>query len=235
MRTALQSLSEGVLEFNPQATPAERRFHSCSDKRAELQTVATWAAGLHRTAPTATIGIVLSDMAGDRIALEYLLRREFDCLGDSYNSLPVNFSTGITLTQAPLVRDALAALAMGLQHTTVPAVVSLLRSRFLDIPDAHSALAQRLVARLYTEGQQALSVSDLRDTAANVRSGDGTGAGTGAPSTRTLPDADIAQAGAPLTVGCTLPRGVVPMGLARHPTSRLPGVPAIGTVAQDSR
>jgi ATP-dependent helicase/nuclease subunit B len=175
IRTGLQSLSAEVLEIDAQAAPGERRLHPCSDKREELQTVAAWAAGLHCTAPTATIGIVLSDMAGDRVALEYLLRREFDCLGDSYNTLPVNFSTGIALAEAPLVRDALAALAMGLQYTTVPAVVGLLRSRFLDIPDAHSALAQRLVLRLYTEGQQVLSLSDLRDVAANLSTGDATG------------------------------------------------------------
>ncbi len=176
VRTGLQSLRAQVLEINAHTAPGERRLHACSDKRAELQTVAAWAAGLHRTAPTATIGIVLSDMAGDRIALEYLLRREFDCLGDSYNTLPVNFSTGITLAEAPLIRDALAGLAMGLQHTTVPAVVGLLRSRFLDIPDAHSALAQRSChAPVYARAEQVLSLSDLRDTAANLSSEDGTG------------------------------------------------------------
>lgn len=175
LRTTLRALSEELLEINQQTRPAQCLAHSCSDKRAELQTVAAWAASLHRTAPTTTIGIVLSDMDGDRAALEYLLRREFDCLGSNYTALPVNFSTGLKLAQTPLVRDALAALRMGLQRTSVPAVVDILRSRFLDIPDAHGALAQRLVTRLYADGQEVLSISDLRDTVAHMSSGAGPG------------------------------------------------------------
>ncbi len=172
VRAALHAISAQVLEIKTQSPPGERRLHSFSDERAELQTVAAWAAGLHRANPTTTIGIVLSDMGHDRVALEYLLRREFDCLGTSYNSLPVNFSTGISLAQAPLVRDALAVLAMGLQHTTVPGAVTLLRSRFLDLPDAQGALAQHFVAQLYRAGREILAVSDLRDIAANMSLGD---------------------------------------------------------------
>ncbi len=168
---ALHALSAEVREIERQTTQGECLLHACSDKRAELQVVAAWAAALHRTTPTTTIGIVLGDMGKDRTALEYLLRREFDCLGRNYRSLPVNFSTGISLAQAPLVRDALAVLGMGLQHTTVTTVVGLLRSRFLDLPDAHSTLAQRFVTQLYTSGREVLAVSDLRDAAANV-SGD---------------------------------------------------------------
>lgn len=178
-RAALRALSAQVLEVKAQSKPRQRLLYSFSDKRAELQAVAAWAADLHRINPTTTIGIVLSDMGGDRTALEYLLRREFDCLGKNYNSLPVNFSTGITLAQAPLVRDALAVLGMGLVHTTVPTVVGLLRSRFLDLPDAQSALAARFVAQLYAAGQEVLAVSDLRDAAANIRLGDAKGLALG--------------------------------------------------------
>lgn len=171
-RAALRALSTEVLEINLQAGPGERLLHSFSDPRAELQSVAAWAAGLYRTSPTATIAIVLSDMGRDRVALEYLLRREFDCLGENYNSLPVNFSTGITLVQAPMVRDALAVLALGLQQTTVPAVVALLQSRFLDLPDAQSGLAQRFVEQLYTQGREVLAVANLRNAATRVNLGD---------------------------------------------------------------
>jgi len=168
---ALHSLSTGVLEVvRPQAR-GERLLHSFSEKRVELQAAAHWAAALHHHNPTTAVGIVLSDMAADRTALEYLLRREFDCLGKNYNSLPVNFSTGIALTRVPMVRDALAALGMGLQQTTVPAVIGLLRSRFLDLPDAQSTAAQRFVAELYTAGREVLAVADLRDAAVNLRQG----------------------------------------------------------------
>ena len=165
LRTALESLCLEVRDVSPNTSGDNRLVHSFNDKRAELQTVANWAADLHRTHPQTTVGIVLSDMAGDRVPLEYLLRREFDCLGDNYASLPVNFSTGITLDQAPLIRDALAALAMGLQETTIPAVEGLMRSRFVDLPDASTSLAQRFVRQLYEQGRAVVSIADLRHDA----------------------------------------------------------------------
>jgi len=171
VRAALRGLCTHLLEINLQAAPAERLRYSFSDKRAELQAVAAWAAGLHRARPTESIGIVLNNLASDRVCLEYLLRREFDCLGENYNSLPVNFSTGITLAQAPLIRDALAVLAMGLQHTTVPAIIALLHSRFLHLPDAQSALSQQLIQRLYAEGREIVVISDLRSAAIGIRLG----------------------------------------------------------------
>jgi ATP-dependent helicase/nuclease subunit B len=165
----LHALGAQVLRIERPSMPGKRLSHSFSDKRAELQAVAAWAAILYRDNPATTVGIVLSEMGADRTALEYLLRREFDCLGKNYNALPVNFSTGIALAQAPLVRDAMAVLGMGLQHTTVSAVVGLLRSRFLDLPDAHSALAQRFVTQLFGAGREVLSVADLREAAVNVK------------------------------------------------------------------
>lgn len=172
LRTGLEALTTGVQKTSPKTARAKRLVHSFRDKRVELQAVATWAADLHRKDPATTVGIVLSDMGGDRISLEYLLRREFDCLGENYNSLPVNFSTSITLAQAPLVRDALRVLAMGLQHTAVPAVVGLLRSRFISLPDAQSALAQKFIRQLYDDGSEVLAIADLRYAAAQVSLGD---------------------------------------------------------------
>ena len=170
--SVLDSLGASVRRFSSAARRRECLAHSFSDKRAELGAVATWAADLHRVDPKATISIVLGDMGGDRIPLEYLLRREFDCLGNNYTSLPVNFSTGIALGQAPLARDALSTLALGLKQITVGNVAEVLRSRFLVLPDAQSALAQYFVTSLYKEGSERLLVADLRYAAANVSLGE---------------------------------------------------------------
>lgn len=172
VRSVLASLGANVSRFSAEVPQAECRAQSFSDKQAELGAVASWAANLHRSDAKATVGIVLSDMGTDRIPLEYRLRREFDCLGDNYTSLPVNFSTGIALGQAPLVRDALATLALGLQRTTVPAVVHVLRSRFLVLPDADTALTQLFVTSLYGQGSEELVIADLRYAAANVSLGE---------------------------------------------------------------
>lgn len=172
INSVLTTLGTEVRKVSPGTRQAARVEHVFGDKRAELQSVAAWAAQRHRLDPQATIGIVLGDMTGDRLSLEYLLRREFDCLGEDYTSLPVNFSTGIPLSQAPLVRDALSLLAMNLKSTTVPAVVALLRSRFLDLPDADSALAQKFVMRLYKQGSLTLDVAQLRVAATEVSLGE---------------------------------------------------------------
>lgn len=171
LNAALEALAAQVHQYRPVSVSQPCLAHSFSDQRTELQAVAAWAAALHRSAPATTIGIVLSDMAGSRAALEYLLRREFDCLGENYNSLPVNFSTGIALGQAPLARDALSLLDMALQYTSVATVVRLLHSRYVDLPDAQGALAQRFITRLHARGGAELAISDLRTDAATVTLG----------------------------------------------------------------
>jgi len=176
---ALAGLCTHTEQITSTATTADRFVYPCNDKRTELHALAAWAVKLHRTTPDATIGIVLSDMQADRAPLEYLLRREFDCLGQQYATLPVNFSTGITLARAPLVRDALAALAMGLQSTTIFAVENLMRSPFLDLPDSQSALAQYLLQRLYAQGKADLSITDLRSFANHIHLAGATGLALG--------------------------------------------------------
>lgn len=171
-RSAVHALCEEVQEISPAAAPAERRLYTFADRRSELQAVARWAAATNRQQPAATLGIVLSDMAADRVALEYLLRREFDCLGENYTSLPVNFSTGIPLDRAPVIRDALAALAMSGRRCSVAAIESLLRSRFLKLPDADTALANYFIGRLYDAGREQLDTADLRYFANEVKLGD---------------------------------------------------------------
>jgi probable DNA repair protein len=175
-RATVAALSEQLQEIAPCGEPGQRQLHSYADKRAELQAVARWAATTSRHYPTASLGIVLGDMAAERAALEYLLRREFDCLGENYTSLPVNFSTGIALDRAPVVRDALAALALAAgRSTTVKAVEALLRSRFLLLPDADTPLANCFINRLYDAGREELDIADLRSAASEVKLGENRG------------------------------------------------------------
>ena len=87
---------------------AERVVHVFPERRDELQAAARWVVQTARCDPRQTIAIVTGDSPDERVALDYLLRREFGCLGANYDALPVNFSSGIPLAQAPLARDALA-------------------------------------------------------------------------------------------------------------------------------
>lgn len=152
---------------------ADCRVIAFVDRRAELEGVARWTAALHREEPSKTVGIVLDDTGADRVALEYLLRREFGCLGDDYSSLPVNFSTGIPLSEAPVVRDALAALALGLQSVATRSVPRLMRSRFIALDDVDSGLSQAFKRRLLDNGSEAIDVAELRNFAAGMHREDG--------------------------------------------------------------
>jgi probable DNA repair protein len=178
-RAIVAALSTELRELSPSGEPGQRISCAFSDKRSELQAVAHWAAALSREAPGTSIGIVMSDMARERGALEYLLRREFGCLGESYTSLPVNFSSGIALDRAPVVRDGLAVLELSGSHTTVAAVVALLQSRFLQLPDAGTPLANRFITRLFEAGRAELDTADLRYSACEVRLGESRGLALG--------------------------------------------------------
>jgi ATP-dependent helicase/nuclease subunit B len=163
----------GAIEV-PQARPptAVCRASAFDDRRAELAYVARWARRITQEEPGATVGIVLQEMERDRAPLEYLLRREFDCLGKAYGSLPVNFSAGITLDRAPVARDALRILRMGQPTVTRAAVLALLNSRFADFPDAGTPLAVKFISQLYEGGREVISVAELRRAAGEVALGE---------------------------------------------------------------
>jgi ATP-dependent helicase/nuclease subunit B len=161
LRAALTVVSPQWQEIIPAKKSSDRVVHAFSSKRAELQALAAWVAQQSREVPAQTIGVVLGNASSDRVALEYLLRREFDCLGQHYTSLPVNFSTGTPLVQVPLVRDALSALATALTHIAVPELVNLLHSRFLHAADTQTARTQQFIRRLYAHGRETLAIADV--------------------------------------------------------------------------
>lgn len=172
-RACIERCAEVVDRLPEAGQVASCELHAFADQRAELEGAAAWAAALHAEQPEATIGIVLPDTGLERVGLEYLLRREFGCLGDDYASLPVNFSTGIRLAEAPVVRDALAALAFGQREVAVRSVVSFLHSRFIGLADTDSPLAQDFRRRLLDNGSDAIDVGELRNFATGLAREDG--------------------------------------------------------------
>ena len=125
------SQEPSVPERGSFSTLATQKFPS---QRAESVAIAKWAAQRHRDNAGST-AIVLLDFNRDRPELEYQLRQEFDCLGARYAALPVNFSSGMPLSQTPMFRDALLALRLAAAGDTVSflrsEVLALLRSPFL--------------------------------------------------------------------------------------------------------
>jgi probable DNA repair protein len=157
----LEHLCSEVRQVSGARCDAVMEVHAFPERAAELQAVAAWAAVQHRTAPGRSLGIILAD-ATDRGRLEYLLRREFDCLGRNYTSLPVNFSTGISLDRAPVVRDALLALATAADDMPLGDLLALLRSRFIAGDDALGDPLVTVLQQLYRDGRRKVALARLR-------------------------------------------------------------------------
>ncbi len=166
MRSCVDALSEELQEFDGIGPQGECVAYQFTDKRTELAALARWARQLNSADNNQRIGIIVPNMREDRPALEYLLRREFECLGANYTSLPVNFSAGVALDRVPMVRDALLALGMTAQRVPVDDVVRLMRSRFLRMNDTNSPLAMRFIKGLFNAGGQFIQAGDLRYRAA---------------------------------------------------------------------
>jgi ATP-dependent helicase/nuclease subunit B len=164
----LHELSSSLRQQELSDHSASEKVHAYADARDELEGVARWAAASYQTNPAETIGIVLQGAGSEHVTLDYLLRREFDCLGENYTSLPVNFSAGIPLSRVPVVRDALSVLEFGLESVSISQVEALLRSRFLDLPDARTPLLQYFIRRLYEDGSDNIQLPALRNFANKV-------------------------------------------------------------------
>jgi probable DNA repair protein len=171
LEACVRALSDDCCELGPGAQPGQCRAYPYSDKRTELAAVARWAKELSQKNEACSIGIILPNMREDRPSLEYLLRREFDCLGANYTGLPVNFSTGMPLDRVPVVRDALSMLSMFRPRSAVNDVVALMQSRFHSMGDINSSLAIRFIRRLFDAGTEFITAGDLRYRASQAEAG----------------------------------------------------------------
>ena len=79
--------SQGIKVINQKQQKTSNSSHhvtSYVSKQTEAQAVARWVFKTSKENNNATIGVVLDDTKLERQRLEHLLRREFNCLYDSY-------------------------------------------------------------------------------------------------------------------------------------------------------
>ncbi|MHA7817824.1 MAG: PD-(D/E)XK nuclease family protein [Pseudohaliea sp.] len=158
----LERLGE-PLEDAPQAAPRAAGEVRCyAGQHDELRAIADWCAERASAQPGGRIGVVLDADPVRRAALDYQLRRAFGCVDANYHRLPVNYSAGLALDRAPLVRDALGLLAALEGAVDVPAFVALLRSRFFPLPDRDEPAMVTFVERLRALGARRVEVGLLR-------------------------------------------------------------------------
>ncbi|MEQ8263277.1 PD-(D/E)XK nuclease family protein [Pseudohaliea sp.] len=158
----LARLGEPLEEAPPAAPRAMPEVRCYAGQHDELRAIADWCAALAAARPGARIGVVVDADSVRRAALDYQLRRAFDCVDANYHRLPVNYSAGLTLDRAPLVRDALGLLALLEGSVDLSAFLALLRSRFLPLPDRDDAAMVTFVERLRALGARRIELGLLR-------------------------------------------------------------------------
>jgi ATP-dependent helicase/nuclease subunit B len=159
-----QEIKAGSLDHGP--------LLSFADERAELAAIARWCRARWLENPAGRYAVVLQDMGAMRERLEWYLRREFDCLTRRYESLPVNFATGLTLDRVPLVRDALRLLALGDRHIKLDDLLGALHSRFVRRLPLDPAKSAGALARLREVAQPELPAAIVRQLLSGVLPGD---------------------------------------------------------------
>ncbi|KGE03553.1 PD-(D/E)XK nuclease family protein [Pseudohaliea rubra] len=153
----------------PSSPPrAQRELRCFAEQHDELRAIADWAAARAAADPGARIGVVLDADPVRRAALDYQLRRAFGCIDANYDRLPVNYSAGLALDRAPLVRDALGLLALLEGSVDLAEVLATLRSRFVPLPDRDLPAMVTLVERLRALGARRLDVGLLRHHAGRL-------------------------------------------------------------------
>ncbi|MEP5569639.1 MAG: PD-(D/E)XK nuclease family protein [Halioglobus sp.] len=168
-RQCVERLAATVQELASADSDADVVVHSYADRQQELAAVAQWTTQEYQRDPDCRLGILLADMNGDRAPLEYLLRREFNCLGDNYNALPVNFSTGITLERAPVVRDALRMLGACGETMAMKDLLALINTRFAGSNEFNSDRVIKLLQQIFDDGVEQLELGRVRFFSRSVK------------------------------------------------------------------
>ena len=143
-------------------------YRAYADADSELQAAARWCLDAFERDPSGRYGVVLQDMQEQRAVFETHLRREFGCLTTNYASLPVNFATGFTLAQVPIVRDALRALGCAAQEVDIEDCLALLTSRFVAPLGLAAQAFERSAASLRDLATERIPASLLREALADV-------------------------------------------------------------------
>ncbi len=168
VNACLAQLGEPVVHAPAAPASARREVRCYTDQQDELRAVADWCAERAAAQPGARIGVVLDADPLRRAALDYQLRRAFDCVDANYHRLPVNYSAGLALDRAPLVRDALGVLSLLTGSVQVQDLLALLRSRFLALPDRDEPAMAGLVDELRALGGKRIDGGLLRFLAARA-------------------------------------------------------------------
>ncbi len=157
---ALQMQTSTLEQYSAMAEQGQCYVLGCADVEQELYASARWARQQLIDEPGARLGILLEDVASQRLRFERVLR-EVLLEGEGVDgSLPVNFSSGTQLGNEPMVKTALQLLGLLFGDVKVEALIPLLHSRYRSVADRPAEVAA--MQFLQGQGRAVLSNRDLR-------------------------------------------------------------------------
>ena len=148
---------------------------NCESSRQELSAAVVWAKQCLKNNASATVAIVIPDLAQRRQTVERVLQEVFD---PGYNqpidergvaadrrSLPYNFSAGYPLMDAPIITAAINALSLSGQSLELETLNNICQSPFYCADDVDLAAMTQLITKLFEQREYTLSAQRFRQLA----------------------------------------------------------------------
>ncbi len=158
--TALK-VQAGELRYHQQGEgQADCQLQPCDSHRGELEAAARWVHEKHREDPSLRLAILLPRLQQERTEIERLLHREFGSDPRQPDTLPVNFSAGVPLSQCGPVRAALALLALPAREQQLAELGRVVCSRYRDDGAMHGE--QRAWLQLCRAAREPVSAAQIR-------------------------------------------------------------------------
>ncbi len=132
IRAALETQATELQHHRAGKENAAGVLRPCDSHGGELEAAARWAAEQHREAPGRRLGILLPGLQQERRDMERALHRAFGSDPRKPETLPVNFSAGIPLSECGPVEAALGLLALPARDSSLAELGRVLQTRYRD-------------------------------------------------------------------------------------------------------
>ncbi len=158
--SALERQAGDVSHHQQAAGQARCYLQACDAHRGELEAAARWVHGQYRENPDRRLAILLPQLQQERAEIERLLHREFGSDPRRPDTLPVNFSAGVPLSDCGPVRAALQLLALPAREHKLAELGRVISSRYRDSTAIHGERQAWL--QLSRDAREPVSSAQLR-------------------------------------------------------------------------
>lgn len=174
---ALEKQAGQLVQYSAGQQEARCTLQACPSHRDELEAAANWVFKQHQEDPTRRLGILMPQLQQERAEIERILVRQFNSDPRRPDSLPVNFSAGVPLTDCGPVEAALALLALPARDHSLAELGAILHSRYRRLDQLEAE--QLAWSRLIDDAREPVPSSALRSALGWAREKSGAANDTG--------------------------------------------------------